>query len=183
MAQGHALEQRRALRARCACWECRPNCVAHKKIALKSSDGFGGVSCLPLSGCGACTPCATSAAHVHGDHAGSSPGQTSKRFWLGKCPKAVEGRGVLQNHGAAGAELDSLVVFTATNQNGSTLLFRTPMARGVRRALIFASTVPVLFVLVPSATCAQAHTCTPANCRLVPRGPRQRLSFDSQPFT
>ena len=42
MAQGHALEQRRALRARCACWECRPNCVAHNKIASKSSDGLVG---------------------------------------------------------------------------------------------------------------------------------------------
>ena len=47
----------------------------------------------------------------------------------------------------------------------------------------FASTVPVMSMLVPSAACAQVHTCTPTNVHLVPMSPRQRLRLVSQPFT
>ena len=47
-----------------------------------------------------------------------------------------------------------------------------------RRALIFSNTVPVMSLLVTSATCAQAHTCTPTNCHL-PRARVQRLSHVS----
>ena len=73
------LEQRRALRPRRVCWEQRPNCVAHQKIASGSSDGSGvGAGVCTVWG-GARTPCATSAAQVHGGHAGSSPGQTCER--------------------------------------------------------------------------------------------------------
>ena len=50
--------------------------------------------------------------------------------------------------------------------------------RGVRRALIFASTVPAMSLLFTSATCAQAHACTPTNCHL-PRARVQRLSHVS----
>ena len=60
------------------------------------------------------------------------------------------------------------------------------MAQGVRRALIFASTVPVMILLVPKTACAQAHMyTTPANPRIATwfQRPRvQQLSHVSTPY-